>query len=405
MAHGRRDVAFAFDIDGVLVKGTEPLPGASDMLQMLQDGSVPFIFLTNGGGHTEAAHVARVEQRLGLQGLDPRQFVQSHTPFHDLVDEYGDKNVLVLGGSGQQIRKLAQDYGFQHVVTSSDLAATSQAIHPFPEMTAGHHAEHGTRLQLCAKNPPRIAAILVWSSPRDWCLDLQVTIDLLLSAGGVLGGRRSASNGDPSLPNGGYQQDGQPDLYFCNPDLEWATSYPQPRLAQGAFRAALAGLFRELTGGRGELQYHLCGKPTDTTYGFAERALVGWCDVLDQQQQQQQPQAGGAEAGAGVSGSGRLKTVYMIGDNPASDIAGANAYQSNCGLNWRSVLVETGVYVKGTPTPHTPTHLASNVKEAVEWALSQHKQVGQQGVVMPCWLCDAAAANEAAAAAAAATTA
>ncbi|KAK7753961.1 hypothetical protein SLS62_004060 [Diatrype stigma] len=384
MAHGRRDVAFAFDIDGVLVKGTQPLPGARDTLHMLQNGGVPFIFLTNGGGLTEAAHVARVGQRLGLQGLDSRQFIQSHTPFYDLVGEYGDQNVLVLGGHGQQIRKLAQAYGFQHVFTTSDLAATAPSIHPFPEMTAGHHAEHGTVLRLCPKNPTRIAAILVWSSPRDWCLDLQVVADLLLSEGGYLGANPSPKNGDRRLPNAGYQQDGQPGLYFCNPDLEWATSHPQPRLAQGGFCAALEGIFRKLTGGLGELQYKVCGKPTQLTYEFAERALLAWCDILDQQQQQrrQQAQPDSAEAGAAgaqESGSGRIKTVYMIGDNPASDIAGANAYSSKYGLQWRSVLVETGVYVKGTSTPHTPVHVARNVKEAVEWALSQHKQTGQPG--------------------------
>ena len=46
------------------------------------------------------------------------------------------------------------------------------------------------------------------------------------------------------------------------------------------------------------------------------------------------------------------------------DIAGANA------KGWSSVLVETGVYdpARGPPT-HRPTHTASDVEEAVLWAI------------------------------------
>lgn len=63
--------------------------------------------------------MAKLGQRLDLT-LHPRQFVQSHTPYLDLVPEFGQQTVLVLGGHGQQIRDLAHAYGFMKVVTSSD---------------------------------------------------------------------------------------------------------------------------------------------------------------------------------------------------------------------------------------------------------------------------------------------
>ena len=46
------------------------------------------------------------------------------------------------------------------------------------------------------------------------------------------------------------------------------------------------------------------------------------------------------------------------------DIAGANA------ARWNSVLVHTGVYepTQGPPT-HKPTHEASDVEQAVKWAI------------------------------------
>ena len=40
----------AFDIDGVLVRGPEVLPGARESLRALEDARVPFVFVTNGGG-------------------------------------------------------------------------------------------------------------------------------------------------------------------------------------------------------------------------------------------------------------------------------------------------------------------------------------------------------------------
>ncbi|KAI0386592.1 HAD-superfamily hydrolase [Hypomontagnella monticulosa] len=341
--------AFVFDIDGVLVKGRKPVPGARETIQLLQRLGIPFIFLTNGGGHTEAAHVAKLAMRIDVQ-LDAQQFVQSHTPFYDLVPKYEDETVLVLGGSGQQIRELAQAYGFRKVVTSSDLLAQFPHIHPFPEMTGAHHAEHARINDLTRVSGTRIAAILVWTSPRDWCLDLQVVMDLLLSEGGVLG-TRSRHNGDTTRENKGYQTDGQPPLFFCNPDFEWSTEHTQPRFAQGAFREALKGVWQSATGGA-DLEYSVVGKPTEATYIYGERTLREYADKV-------------------LPEDHKIGTAYMIGDNPQSDIIGSNSFVSRAGITWKSVLVETGVYVAGTTPSAPPFHTARNVKEAIEWALER----------------------------------
>lgn len=58
----------------------------------------------------------------------------------------------------------------------------------------------------------------------------------------------------------------------------------------------------------------------------------------------------------------------MIGDNPESDIRGANSYRSKHGSDWQSILVKTGVYRGGEPT-WTPHVIVDDVKKAVEWAL------------------------------------
>ncbi|KAH6655715.1 HAD-like domain-containing protein [Truncatella angustata] len=342
-------IAFAFDIDGVLVKGREPLPGARESIKMLQENNIPFIFLTNGGGYTEKDHVAKLAQRLNVT-LDENQFVQSHTPFRDLVPDYKDKWILALGGHGNSIRELARAYGFNKVVTSSDLMAEWEHIHPFPELTQAHHAEHGRRME--HHQSVEIAAILVWSTPRDWCLDLQVISDLLLSSGGKLG-KKSVRNDTIHLPNNGYLQDGQPKLYFCNQDFEWATQHEHPRFAQGAFREALKGIWQYATNGKAKLEYIVIGKPTEAAYEYGEKTLYAYNNSLSEK--------------SGMAR--RIKTVYMIGDNPESDVRGANTFKSRIGAEWKSILVESGVYEPGTKPTYEPTFIAKDVRDAVTQVL------------------------------------
>jgi len=185
-----------------------------------------------------------------------------------------------------------------------------------------------------------------------------VILDLLLSKDGVLN-TYSPKNGDKSLPNNGWQQDGQPKLIFSNPDLFWASSHPLPRLGQGGFRAALQGIWHEMTGGA-ELSKLVIGKPTRHTYLYAEHVLQKHrAEVLRELHQE----------------VGELKTVYMVGDNPESDIRGANEFVSPDDTKWESVLVRTGVWRDGqgrTPK-YTPKALVDNVQDGVKWALRKQR--------------------------------
>jgi HAD superfamily hydrolase (TIGR01456 family) len=354
--------AFAFDIDGVFVRSKMAIPGGGEAVATLKHDKVPFIFLTNGGGKTEREHVELVGRRLKIQ-LDADQFVQSHTPFRSLVDKFGDKTILVLGGIGSSIRDVPHSYGFKKVLTTSDLLKMqSEHVYPFLEATKDHHNRHG---QI---HPPeyldtedgciKISAIMIWSSPRDLGLDLQVALDLLLSSGGRFG-TFSPKNGDSTLPNNGYLQDDQPKIYVCNPDLTWATAYHHPRFAQGMFKAYLEGGWNALTKGA-DLSSHIwiCGKPTRETYLYAEKTLLNYHTKIN-----------GPDAP-------EIKTIYMVGDNPESDIRGANNFISPTGIEWKSILVRTGVYKEGTVPEYTPTKIVNDVKAAVEWGISDSVKVG-----------------------------
>lgn len=82
MHHGKRDLhvvnpkldyAFAFDIDGVLMLGSNPIPAGARALKTLHDRKIPYILLTNGGGKFEADRVAELSHYLGVNVPTPSE--------------------------------------------------------------------------------------------------------------------------------------------------------------------------------------------------------------------------------------------------------------------------------------------------------------------------------------------
>lgn len=349
-------------IDGVLLRSSTPIPSAREALSYLQQQRIPFILLTNGGGKSEEERVADVAEKLKVP-LDTSMFVQSHTPFAEMTDLH-DKTILVAGGDGAKCASVARGYGFKNVVTPGDILVAHPEIWPFANVFREHYAPLASPLPkpIDPSNPAnslQIDAMFVYNDPRDWGLDATILMDLLLSSRGVLG-TLSPKNNDRSLPNNGYLQDAQPHLYYSNPDLWWAASYHLPRLGQGGFREAFNGVWAAATHGA-TLDMTVMGKPYQPTYEFAERLLRKYRKTL-----------------FGSTGlNDPLRRVYMVGDNPESDIRGANGYKSPYGSEWRSCLVETGVYAGGeAPEGARPDVVSRDVGEAVKWAL---KDAGWQG--------------------------
>ncbi|KAL2135589.1 hypothetical protein VTI74DRAFT_7865 [Chaetomium olivicolor] len=374
--------AFAFDIDGVLLHVSKPIPGAPEVLKFLNDYNIPFILLTNGGGKHETERVKDLNNKLGVQ-LSTDNFVQSHTPFRELIegpDSLREKTVLVTGSDYEKCRAIFREYGFKNVITPADIYHADPTIFPFQAVAASTMTAQSLPKPLF--NPTstttpspishlKIDAMFVLNDPRDWALDIQILSDLLLSHGGYLG-TYSPLNNNPSLPNCGWQADGQPPLYFSNADLFWSAGYHLPRFGQGAFQAALAGIWRRITGGH-ELQRTSIGKPYGETYRFAERVLARHRhEVL-----RVMHGSGGGEEGRRHEGTvGSLKRVYMVGDNPESDIAGANGHISEDGTEWVSVLVKTGVWseqrgVSQLEGEFKPRAVVEDVMGAVRWALKR----------------------------------
>ncbi|KIY71122.1 HAD-superfamily hydrolase [Cylindrobasidium torrendii FP15055 ss-10] len=337
-------VAFAFDIDGVLVRGSKTLPCTAPMFKHLLGDNpfrrqIPFILLTNGGGVSEKARAEALSHafQAGFE-LKPEQVVQAHTVLKKDVDRYRDKNVLVLGGKGDEVRRVAESYGYRNVFTTLDVLAWDSGVWSLHQITDAEEASAKKGVNF-TETP--IDAVFIFHDPRNWALDIQILCDVIQSGGRI---------GAPYVDQGHKPVE----LVFCNPDLIWKADFPQPRLGQGAFKDAFQAVYKSLTGQH--YPYVQYGKPTKPTYDFAREAL--------------------AQQFKEIYGSMPEETLFcMVGDNPESDIAGAN----NAG--WNSTLVHTGVYdpTKGSPA-HTPTQQAEDVFSAVKQVLIEEfeRSKGQQ---------------------------
>ncbi|KAK4160320.1 HAD-like domain-containing protein [Cladorrhinum sp. PSN259] len=334
-----KNMAFAFDIDGVLVHGDRLIPEGKKVLDMLNGDNelgikIPHIFLTNGSGKPEVARTQQLSKIL-QNPVNVEQFIQSHTPMRALAEYY--KTVLVVGGEGYKCREVAEQYGFEDIIVPNDIVAWDESIAPYRVFTEEERASSRPR----DFSKINIEAIMVFSDSRDYATDMQIIIDLLRSENGRLGTVAK----DPisqRIP-----------IYFSQGDFLCPTEHPHPRMSQGAFRIGLEAMYKALTGV--DLERVVYGKPELATYKYADEVIASWMDV--------------------IHGEERIpENIYMIGDNPASDIVGGNMY------GWNTCLVRTGVFQGGENDEENPANFGvfANVWEAVTAAC--RKQLGDDFV-------------------------
>lgn len=343
--------AFAFDIDGVLIRGGEVIPGAVEAMKMLNGQNefhtkVPYIFVTNGGGKTEEERCLDLSQQLQME-VSPGQFICGHTPMRELAQKY--KTVLVVGGEGEKCREVAEGYGFQDVITPGDIIKDNARTTPFRKLTSKE--VDSSRLRNYGEVD--IEAVFVFADSRDWAGDQQIILDLCMSKRGRLGTRSETF-------------DEGPPVFFSHNDIIWATSHDFARIGMGALRASLEAMFKAITGK--ELKTVAFGKPQLGTFQFATRLLQQWRKDTH-----------------GINSP--PDTVYFIGDTPESDIRGTNEFdECDASINtWYSILVRTGVFKEGTKPRYMPKMTVDNVLEAVKHGMQREfdKSVKASGVFAP----------------------
>ncbi|KAL8991470.1 MAG: hypothetical protein Q9169_007859 [Polycauliona sp. 2 TL-2023] len=331
------EYAFAFDIDGVLIRGGRPIPEAVEAMKVLNGQNeygvkVPYIFVTNGGGKTEQERCLDLSRQLELE-ISPGQFICGHTPMREMAEKYG--TVLVVGGEGEKCRTVAEGYGFRDVCTPGDIIKDNKDTTPFRKLTSDE-TEH-SRLRNFGET--EIEAIFVFADSRDWAGDQQIILDLLMSKNGKLGTRSE------TLDEG-------PPIYFSHNDIVWSASHELTRMGMGALRMSLEALYKGMTGK--DLISTAFGKPQIGTFQFATRLLQQW-----------RKDTHGIDAPP--------RTVYFVGDTPESDIRGTNEFNASkvCENQWYSILVRTGVFQEGTKPAFAPNATVDNVLEAVKHGIQR----------------------------------
>ena len=398
--------AVCFDIDGVLLRGGAALPGARAALLALHVLRIPFVLMTNGGGMPERVRAEQVATALAAPvplewSCDADRLtasevetvcslvrhdgavVLSHTPLQSLVEgtdpallppaQIVDASLapaaspaeaaafsaalptltlplarqrLLLMGHGRYC-EVAQEYGFERVTTVTDLLRRDPTRYPFPHSFLpderafsgeGRGAEERTAEG--GGNGDAIAAIAILHDPINWAPELQVALDILSGSGGGV---------SPSVQ--------RVPLIATNADFVFSGRHATPRLAAGAFTHTLAALWRRLHPAAAPLHVHQFGKPETVQYHWVQHLL--------------ERAAASASAGEGAAAGGALERIYMVGDNPEADIAGAN----RAGAPWHSILVESGVFAPRLGALNDPRHPAKTVVptvlDAVEFIAAQ----------------------------------
>lgn len=332
-----KNMAFVFDVDGVLLHGDHLIPESRRVMELLNGDNelgikIPYILLTNGGGKTEVDRTDQLSRILGSP-ISTEQFVQSHTPMQALAEYY--ETVLVLGGDGYGVRKAAESYGFRNIVIPQDIIAWDPTISPYGRPLT---EEDMKKVRIQDFDRVNFDAILQFTDSRDYATEMQLIIDLLLSENGRLRTRAK----DPTA--------NQIPIYFSHGDLLFQVAHKLPRLTQGAFRVGIEAMYKSLTGG--DLERVVYGKPELATYKYADEVIQSWMKVIHNERS-------------------LPENIYMIGDNPQSDIIGGNMY------GWNTCLVRTGVFNGGENDENNPANFGvfDTVLDAVQAAV--RKELGQ----------------------------
>lgn len=156
----------------------------------------------------------------------------------------------------------------------------------------------------------------------------------------------------------------QPQIFFAADDFEYPTKFPVPRFGMGAFRIILETLYVKLM--KRPLAHTSFGKPKPVVYHLAEKTLHNIARMMHFQEKMILPpkETSSVVRSELPEKDCALKTLYMIGDNPETDIAGA----IGVGRPWFSILVRSGNFRgTGNHDKYPADEVVADVYEAVDF--------------------------------------
>lgn len=304
--------AYIFDIDGVFLKGGALIDKSKEAFKRVKDKNIPYIFLTNSTGcNTKKAEL--LTQLLGVK-VHPNEVVMAQSPVADLFNLkngiYKDKNCLLISSNNDQAE---QTFSKLIGLKRENYVTTDEINEKFPNLDWMNREkwspEVDTSPRIKDEDFKPIECIVLLGEPVNWERSIQILLDVILGKGHP--NQRVASY--PDVKN-------DIPIIAANLDLCWKGAANMPRFGNGAFLLMLETFYKKFTGN--DLKYEkMYGKPSHHTYEYCLRHLHK------------------------LYPNQKIANIICIGDNPASDIAGANNIKNiDKDHTWLSVLVETGVY-------------------------------------------------------------
>ncbi len=145
---------YLIDMDGVIYRENQLIPGAADFVQALVAMGTPFLFLTNNSAPTPEDLAVRLGH-LGIKGLSPAQFYTSALNTADFLNETSPNCTVFVIGEGGLISAL------------HDSHIASDSIQP-RYVIVGEGSPSCERLAKAHECIERGAGLLA-TNPDNWC--------------------------------------------------------------------------------------------------------------------------------------------------------------------------------------------------------------------------------------------
>lgn len=135
MALADRYDGFLVDIDGVVLLGEEPLPGAVEALATLADAGKPYAFVTNNPRLSPAEH-AELLRSFGIELADERMVTSAQTLVSLILEGPGPSSRAVVIGT-DSFRGQVEEAGIEPLPVDGWQRAESVMVSGHEELTYG----------------------------------------------------------------------------------------------------------------------------------------------------------------------------------------------------------------------------------------------------------------------------